>query len=232
MKNKFTNKTTFSLIFLLLLTSLSAAQKPNVIYILADDLGYGDVGAFGQKDIRTPNLDKMAAQGIKLVQHYSGSTVCAPSRSTLMTGLHTGNTPIRGNREIQPEGQTPLPADIMTMPKMFKAQGYVTGAFGKWGLGYPGSEGSPNNQGFDEFFGYNCQRLAHNYYPYYLRHNDEKVMLPENAGRGTGTSGPDLIQEKPLEFIKKNKDKLIQIFDSWEFSTITFFELLVPKNVK
>lgn len=227
MKNKFTKLTALVTFILGLVSALPAAQKPNVIYILADDLGYGDVGVFGQKDIRTPHLDKLAAQGMKLVQHYSGSTVCAPSRSTLMTGLHTGHTPIRGNREIQPEGQTPLPAGIMTLPKMFKAQGYATGAFGKWGLGYPGSEGSPNNQGFDEFFGYNCQRLAHNYYPYYLRHNDEKVMLPENAGRGTGTYGPDLIQEKTLEFIKQHKD---QPFFMYVPHVLPHAELLVPDD--
>ncbi len=145
------------------------AGRPNIVYIVADDLGYGDLGCYGQKDILTPNLDSMAREGMLFTQHYSGSTVCAPSRSCLMTGLHTGHTPIRGNKEHQPEGQHPLPADVVTVAEVLKKAGYATGAFGKWGLGYPGSEGDPNNQGFDEFYGYNCQRYAHNYYPYFLR---------------------------------------------------------------
>ncbi|MHC4566577.1 MAG: twin-arginine translocation signal domain-containing protein, partial [Planctomycetota bacterium] len=136
------------------------AERPNIVYIVADDLGYGDLGCYGQKDIRTPNLNRMAAEGMIFIQHYSGSTVCAPSRSCLMTGLHTGHTPVRGNKEYQPEGQHPLPADAVTVAEVLKREGYTTGAFGKWGLGYPGSEGDPNNQGFDEFFGYNCQRYA------------------------------------------------------------------------
>ena len=157
-------------------SSKSLPAKPNIIYILADDLGYGDVSFNGQKKFATPNIDRLAAEGLVFTSHYSGSTVCAPSRSSLMTGLHTGHTYIRGNREHQPEGQEPLPASTYTVAKMLKSAGYVTGAFGKWGLGFPGSEGDPNNQGFDEFFGYNCQRIGHNYYPYYLWHNQEKVM--------------------------------------------------------
>ena len=132
-------------------------EQPNIIYILADDLGYGDLGCYGQEIIQTPNLDAMAANGMRFTQHYSGSTVSAPSRSALMTGLHTGHTFIRGNKEHKPEGQHPLPAGTYTLAKMLQEAGYVTGAFGKWGLGYPGSEGDPNNQGFNEFFGYNCQ---------------------------------------------------------------------------
>ena len=147
--------------------------KPNVIYILADDLGYGDLSCYGQTNFSTPNIDQLAESGMKFTQHYSGCTVCAPSRSSLMTGQHTGHTFIRGNKEIQPEGQYPLEASAITMAEVLKDAGYVTGAFGKWGLGYPGSEGDPNNQGFDEFYGYNCQRMGHNYYPFHIWNNQE-----------------------------------------------------------
>jgi len=124
-----------------------------------------------------------------------------------MTGFHTGHTPIRGNKEWQPEGQWPMPAEAFTLAEMLKSNGYTTGAFGKWGLGYPGSEGDPNNQGFDEFFGYNCQRMAHNYYPYHLWHNQEKVMLKENQGLERGTYAPDRIHAEALKFLETNKDK-------------------------
>ncbi|MBL7186994.1 MAG: sulfatase-like hydrolase/transferase, partial [Phycisphaerae bacterium] len=189
-----------------------AAGRPNIVYIVADDLGYGDLGCYGQKDIRTPNLDRMAREGMLFTQHYSGSTVCAPSRSCLMTGLHTGHTPVRGNKEYQPEGQHPLPANAVTVAEILNKSGYTTGAFGKWGLGYPGSQGDPNNQGFDEFYGYNCQRYAHNNYPYFLRHNDKKVMLAGNEGKKTEQYGPDLIQEQTLKFIEANKDKPFFLF--------------------
>ena len=201
--------------------------RPNFVYIVADDLGYGDLGCYGQKDIRTPNLDRMAREGMIFTQHYSGSTVCAPSRSCLMTGLHTGHTPVRGNKEYQPEGQHPLPADAVTVAEVLKRAGYATGAFGKWGLGYPGSEGDPNNQGFDEFYGYNCQRYAHNYYPYFLRHNDKKVMLPGNEGRKTEQYGPDLIQEQTLKFIEANKDRPFFLFVP---HVIPHAELFVPED--
>lgn len=201
--------------------------RPNIIYILADDLGYGDLGCFGQKDIRTPNLDRMAREGMRFTQHYSGSTVCAPSRSCLMTGLHTGHTPVRGNKEYYPEGQHPLPAESVTIAEILKGLDYATGAFGKWGLGYPGSEGDPINQGFDEFYGYNCQRFAHNYYPYFLRHNNEKVMLPGNEGKKTGQYAPDLIQEQALKFIETNKDRP---FFMYVPSVIPHAELFVPED--
>lgn len=181
-------------------------KPPNIIYILADDLGYGDLSVFGQKYFKTPNIDKLAKEGMIFTQHYSGSTVCAPSRSTLLTGLHTGHTPIRGNQEVRPEGQWPMPDSIYTIAELFKDNGYVTGAFGKWGLGYPGSEGDPLNQGFDKFFGYNCQRLAHHYYPYYLWDNNEKVILKENEGYKKGQYAPNLIHEEAIKFINKNKD--------------------------
>lgn len=200
----------------MLLTSTSFAQakkeQPNIIYILADDLGYGDLGCYGQKIIQTPNLDKLASNGMLFMQHYAGSTVSAPSRSSLMTGLHTGHTYIRGNKEVKPEGQEPLPGNTFTMAKMLKEAGYATGAFGKWGLGYPGSEGDPNNQGFDEFYGYNCQRLAHHYYPFHLYHNQEKVILEGNKGLGKGAYAQDLIHQQALNFIRKNAEQKFFVF--------------------
>lgn len=213
------NQTSFS--------NINGTKRPNIIYILADDLGYGDLGCFGQKDIRTPNLDRMADEGMRFTQHYSGCTVCAPSRSCLMTGQHTGHTPIRGNKEYYPEGQHPLPAKAVTLAEILKRSGYATGAFGKWGLGYPGSDGDPINQGFDEFYGYNCQRFAHNYYPYFLRHNDKKVMLPGNEGKRTEQYAPDLIQEQTLKFIEINKGKPFFLFVP---QVIPHAELLVPDD--
>ena len=202
-------------------------KTPNVIYILADDLGYGDTGFQGQEKFPTPNIDRLASEGLVFTQHYSGSTVCAPSRSALMTGQHTGHTYIRGNREHKPEGQEPLPGNTFTVAKMFKSAGYVTGAFGKWGLGAPGSEGDPNQQGFDEFYGYNCQRLAHNYYPYHLWHNQEKVLLPGNEGKLTGDYAPDLIQREALRFMEENRDKP---FFMYYPSVIPHAELVAPEN--
>ena len=183
-------------------------QQPNIIYILADDMGIGDLGSYGQKIIQTPNLDKLAARGMQFTQHYSGAAVCAPSRSTLMTGQHTGHTPIRGNRQFikDEEGQVPLPKNSVTVAEILKTAGYTTGAFGKWGLGF--GEGDPNNQGFDEFYGYNCQKLAHRYYPPYLNHNQKIDSLEGNDWTNTVTFAPNKIQEHRLKFIEDNKDKL------------------------
>jgi arylsulfatase A-like enzyme len=139
------------------------SRPPNIVFIMADDLGYGDVGPFGQTKILTPRLDAMAREGTRFTRFYAGSPVCAPSRSTLMTGENTGRTPIRGNHEVFPIGQLPLPDSAVTLAEVLKARGYATGAFGKWGLGGPGSEGVPTMQGFDEFFGYLDQRRAHFY---------------------------------------------------------------------
>ncbi len=202
-------------------------SKPNIIYILADDLGYGDLSCYGQQKFTTPNIDKLAEGGIKFTQHYSGSTVCAPSRSSLMTGQHTGHTPIRGNKEVRPEGQWPMPAETVTLAERLKESGYVTGGFGKWGLGFPSSEGDPNNQGFDEFYGYNCQRIGHNYYPYHMWHNQEKIMLKGNEGNGTGDYGPDVIHEQALKFIKDNKDTS---FFMYYPSIIPHAELFAPEK--
>ena len=179
----------------------------NVIYILADDLGYGDIGCYGQQKIKTPNLDKMAREGMLFTQHYAGCTVSAPSRCSLMTGLHTGHSQIRGNKEIAPEGQQSMEADTYTLGKLMKSAGYATGIFGKWGLGYPGSSSVPSTMGFDEFFGYNCQRQAHSYYPDHLWHNNDTVFLSENDNNGRKVYSQDLIHEQALKFIRDNKDK-------------------------
>lgn len=202
-------------------------QKPNIVFILADDLGYGDLSCYGQQNFQTPNLDKMAAGGMRFTQHYSGTTVCAPSRSSLMTGQHTGHTPIRGNKEWQPEGQWPMKAEAVTVAEILKQAGYTTGAFGKWGLGFVGTEGDPNQQGFDEFYGYNCQRLAHNYYPGHLWDNNLKVEIPENSGDKFGVYAPKLIHERALQFIEKNKDKPFFLFYP---NIIPHAELLLPEE--
>jgi len=202
-------------------------QKPNIVYILADDLGYGDLSCYGQTHFETPNIDNLAENGMKFTQHYSGSTVCAPSRSSLMTGKHTGQTFIRGNKEWQPEGQYPLEAEAVTMAEALQDAGYVTGAFGKWGLGYPGSEGDPNNQGFDEFYGYNCQRIGHHYYPYHMWHNQEKVMLEGNDGNQTGDYGPEVIHEHAMKFLENNKDEPFFLFYP---SIIPHAELYAPEE--
>jgi len=203
--------------------------KPNIIYILADDLGYGDLSSFGQTHFETPNIDKLAAEGMVFTQHYSGSTVCAPSRSTLLTGQHTGHTPIRGNKEVQPEGQWPMPAASYTIAEMLKENGYATGVFGKWGLGFPGSEGDPNNQGFDEFYGYNCQRIAHNYYPEHMWHNQEKVLLKGNEGTGRAIYAPDPSHQQAIDFMVGNKKKNKPFFMFYA-SAIPHAELFAPDS--
>ncbi len=188
-------------------------QRPNILLILADDLGYGDVQCYNpDSKIPTPHCNRLAKEGMFFSNFYSGSTVCAPSRSSFLTGMHTGHTPIRGNTEVQPEGQFPMPDSVMTVGKAMQQAGYVTGAFGKWGLGFIGSTGEPVNQGFDEFFGYNCQRYAHRYYPAYLWHNDQKIDLPGNDWTTTGDYAPDIIQEKTLAFIDENAEKPFFLF--------------------
>ncbi len=204
-----------------------ASAPPNIIFILADDLGYGDPGCYGQQLLQTPNIDQLAEEGILFTQHYSGSTVCAPSRSSLMTGQHTGHTPIRGNMGMEPEGQYPLESAAVTIAELLKQAGYTTGAFGKWGLGPVGSEGDPLAQGFDEFYGYNCQSLAHNYYPGHLWHNDRKVILEANRDTLLGDYAPFLIQEKILEFIEKNKNRP---FFCYVPNVIPHAELFVPEE--
>lgn len=176
-----------------------SAEKPNIIYILLDDAGYGDIGCYGQTKFATPNIDRLASEGLKFTDHYAGSTVCAPTRCVLMTGVHTGHSFVRGNREVKPEGQAPMPGDIVTIPRLLGEVGYTTGAFGKWGLGAPGSPSDPKEH-FDLFYGYNCQREAHSYYPNHLWKNDEKIELD-----GETYSHP-LIMDETLAFVRENKE--------------------------
>jgi len=195
------------------LNSQAAERKPNIIFILSDDLAQGDVGVYGQKKIKTPNLDRMAAEGIRFTQAYSGTTVCAPSRASLMTGLHTGHSPVRANFEAQPEGQFPLPAGTMTVAKVLKEAGYATACMGKWGMGMFDTTGSPLKNGIDHFFGYNCQRHAHSYFPTYLYNDDKRMELPGNDGKGVGkTYAQELIANETVNWVKQQKDKPFFLF--------------------
>lgn len=189
-------------------------MRPNIVLILADDLGYGDLGCYGQTQIETPHIDALAAKGIRFTRFYAGTSVCAPSRSSLLTGQHTGHTPVRGNFEIQPEGQLPLPDSAYTIAEMMKDAEYTTGDFGKWGLGYPGSEGAPEKQGFDRFFGYNCQRQSHNYFPDHLWDNATRIDYP-NTPDNQQYYAPDLIQQQALTFIKENQAKPFFLYLSY-----------------
>ncbi len=197
-------------------------EKPNIIYIMADDLGYADVGVYGQELIQTPNIDRLAQNGMMFTQHYAGTSVCAPSRSVLITGEHSGHTYVRGNKEVNPYGQTQLPLEEKTVAEYLKEAGYKTGMIGKWGLGVENTSGDPQKQGFDYFFGYYCQVHAHNSFPEYLYENGEKVMLdnevkylPEDHWtRGLGgyaikkeDFSNDLFHEKSMEFIKESVDQ-------------------------
>ncbi|HEX6847292.1 MAG TPA: arylsulfatase [Chitinophagaceae bacterium] len=194
----------FTIIFLLPVISIYAQNnlKPNIIFIFADDLGYGDIGCYGQQKIETPNIDQLAQKGMKFTQFYSGSTVCAPARSSFLTGLHTGHTPIRGNKPFAPEGQTPLPDSIITFANILQQNGYATAAFGKWGLGFINNSGDPNKKGFDRFYGYNCQSLAHDYYPPYIWDNHDKVDLSVNKTKDSIYSA-SLIHDQTIGYIKQ-----------------------------
>jgi arylsulfatase A len=191
---------------------VTAAAKPNLIFILSDDLAQGDVGCYGQKLIQTPNLDRMGREGTRFTQAYCGTSVCAPSRTSVMTGLHTGHSPIRANREVQPEGQKPLPAGTFTVAQLLKSAGYATAAVGKWGMGMFDTTGSPLKKGFDHFFGYNCQRHAHSYFPTYLYNDDQRFDLPGNDGNkqveGRGAIyAQDLIANETLKWVRAQKDR-------------------------
>jgi len=204
------------------------AERPNIVLIMADDLGYSELGSYGQKLIQTPHLDQLARQGMRFTRNYAGNAVCAPSRCVLMTGKHPGHAWVRNNSEVKPEGQRPIPESEVTIAEILQSAGYVTGAFGKWGLGNPGSVGDPNNQGFDRFFGYNCQRHAHSYYPSYLWSDDKRIELnnnppvPGHASLADGADpadpasydifkgqdyAPDRINEQALAFIRENKER-------------------------
>jgi len=206
----------------------SVRAKPNVILIMADDLGYKELGSYGQKLIKTPYLDQLAKDGMRFTRGYAGNAVCAPSRCVLLTGRHPGHAWVRNNGEVKPEGQRPIPASEVTIAEVLGKHGYACGAFGKWGLGFPGSEGDPVFQGFDRFFGYNCQRHAHSYYPSYLWSNRKRVQLnnspavgghddfgadvdrsdPRSYDQFKGQDyAPDRINEQALNFIRTNKDR-------------------------
>lgn len=212
--------------------SPGSERPPNIVFFLADDLGWSEVGCYGQTRIRTPHIDRLAAEGMRFTQAYSGSPVCASSRCVLMTGLHTGHALIRGNKEVggwgpdEPEGQWPLPDETVTLAELLKDQGYTTGAVGKWGLGGPGSSGHPCFQGFDFFYGLLCQRVAHNYYPTHLWHNHDVDVLdgnrwfkshqrlkavPEDDSvwdqYATARYAPDAMIEKTLDWLQENKDR-------------------------
>lgn len=222
----------FSFVILLLggtrLPAAESAQRPNILFILADDLGYRELGSFGQKLIRTPHLDRLAEQGMKLTQHYCGNAVCAPSRCVLMTAKHPGHAYIRSNKADPPEGQEPIPDEEVTLGELLQQEGYVTGAFGKWGLGGPDTCGQPLDQGFHRFFGYLCQSHAHSYYPSYLRSDRGTIELNNNPAvfghanfkpgddrsdaksydqfKGTDYA-PDRINAEVLKFIRSNRDR-------------------------
>ncbi len=209
----------------------ASATKPNIVFMLADDLGYGEVGCYGQKKIKTPTIDQLAREGMKLTQHYCGAPVCAPSRCVLLTGKNLAHAEIRNNgnsgNKRNPSkgifsGQKPISAQAVTIAEVLKKAGYVTGGFGKWGLGPNNSTGAPNKQGFDRFYGYNCQENAHSYYPPYLEDDDKQVQIndPWIYGHQRKPKGeikaedyraqnyaPDLIMAEALKFIDKNKDK-------------------------
>lgn len=199
------------------LACAAAPAKPNLIFILSDDLAQGDCGSYGQKLILTPNLDRMAREGTRYTQAYSGTTVCAPSRTSLMTGLHMGHSPIRANREIQPEGQKPLPNGTLTVAQLLKREGYATAAIGKWGMGMFQTSGSPLKNGFDHFFGYNCQRHAHSYFPEYLYNDDQRFELPGNDGNtkveGKGAVyAQNLIADETVKWVRAQRDKPFFLF--------------------
>lgn len=242
------------LVVLLVLATPSAlsvaaqrAARPNVIFVLADDLGYGELGCFGQQHIRTPHLDRLAKQGMRLTQHYSGNAVCAPSRCVLMTGLHPGHAFIRNNRSVEPEGQYPIPAGTATVARLLGQQVYATGAFGKWGLGPPASHAEPLAQGFDRFFGYNCQAVAHNYYPTYLWDDRQRLpldnpkfsahqRLPEDADVNDASAyavyegnqyAPDLICDAARQFIRQHQDEPFFVYVP---TTVPHLALQVPDD--
>ena len=177
-------------------------RPPNIVFIMADDLGYGELGCYGQEKIRTPRIDRMASEGMKFSDAYSGCSVCAPARSVLMTGMHMGHTSVRSN-----PGGVPILADDTTVAELLKEQGYATGCFGKWGLGDIGTDGVPWKQGFDEFVGYLHQAHAHYFHPLYIYDNDKQLPLEGNEGDGRGTYSHDVIADRALQFIERNKDR-------------------------
>jgi len=206
----------------------SNSTRPNIVLILADDLGYGDLSCYGQQKFSTPNIDNLARNGIKFLNHYAGSTVCAPSRSTLMTGLHTGHTPIRGNVPTSGPKRWSLPDSTRTLSKLLEEQGYKSGIFGKWGLGQLNTSAEPLNQGFKRFFGYIGHWNSHLHYPPYLYSNRKKIKLKENLNHGKGKYAPDEIHKKALKFIEKHKDSTFFLYFP---TTLPHAELAAPDDI-
>ncbi len=192
------------------LAAAAAGGVPNIVFVIVDDMGYYDLGCYGSKTIQTPNIDRMAAEGMRFTDAYSGATVCAPARSTLMTGYHMGHTSVRGN-----SGGIPLLAEDVTVAEVLKRAGYATGGFGKWGLGEVGTAGVPEKQGFDVFFGYYHQVHAHSYYTPYLWRNSERVPLPGNEGGKRGQYTHHVIFEEAIKFIRASKDRPFFCYCPW-----------------
>jgi arylsulfatase len=243
----------FGIVNIAVLTASAASPRPNIVFILADDLGYGDLSSYGQRKFATPNIDRLAAEGMKFTAHYSGHNVCAPSRCVLMTGKHPGHGYIRENKQAKAiglpfeEGQVPVPADHLQLPLTLKRLGYTLGGFGKWGLGPVGSSGDPLAQGFDRFFGYNCQAVAHNYYPTHLWSNATQVALnnpkfaahqrlathadPNAAASYATFSGqeyaPDLIAEQAQRFLREYQARPFFLYFP---TTVPHLALQVPED--
>ena len=251
MKNRICHFGYFAIPVSMLLFSCTQSdepRKPNIIYILADDLGRAELGCYGQEIIETLNIDRLASEGMRFTNHYSGQAVSGPSRCSLFTGLHSGHAYIRGNDEMTSrgdvwnhaamladsslEGQRPVPANTIMIPRKMKEAGYKTACIGKWGLGYPGSESTPNKMGFDFFYGYNCQRQAHTYYPPFLYRNEcreylENKLLPPHTRLDKGADpydeksyekytqkqyAPDLMYREILSFVEESKDEPFVLF--------------------
>ncbi|MEM7143866.1 MAG: arylsulfatase [Verrucomicrobiota bacterium] len=196
-----------ALAFLIIASIPSAEAKsdrPNLIFVLSDDIAQGDLGVYGQELIQTPNLDRLANEGTRYLSAYTGTSVCAPARTSFFTGLHMGNSPTRANRELQPEGQLPLPPNTVTVAKILKNAGYHTATMGKWGMGMFDTSGSPLKNGVDHFFGYNCQRHAHSYFPPYLYDDDQRFEIPENQNGEKAVYAQELIQQDVLKWLNQN----------------------------
>jgi arylsulfatase A-like enzyme len=189
----------------------AADSKPNIIFIMVDDLGYGDLGCYGQQEIKTPHIDRMASEGMRFTQCYAGSTVCAPTRCVLMTGKHTGHARVRGNTGFRGPGRqrylVPLLEEDVTVAEILKSAGYVTGVMGKWGLGEPGTTGIPNRQGFDHWMGFLNQQHAHGFYPEYVWENETMVSLDGNLGGHQREWIHDRFTQFALDFINKNQSR-------------------------
>lgn len=211
---------TLGLLLSFALTTGAETSKPNIIYILADDLGYGDVGCYGQKLLKTPRIDQLAAEGIRFTQHYSGSAMCAPTRSALMTGQHTGHTRVRKN------GHGPLLDEDVTVAEVLKTVGYQTAAIGKWGIGEAETSGAPWKQGFDLFFGYLNQTNAHHHYPPFLWRNEDKVLYPDNPEKRTHYSHDEFTREA-MEFIRENQEQPFFLYLPY---TLVHVDLDVPDD--